>query len=325
MASLPAGLRTLPDAPGELPPGPQRSDAGDEAMLRALPGTLAVAAVTELDVHVVGWQQSATIEFYRGDSARLGPRVETGHWPAAAGEVAVSSRFLNQHGLALGDVITLDGDGRRTPVRVVGVVLVNNADTGFAAWQTLTRLVPDPRAGSYDVQLRPGTDRQAYLKAIAQGDPGLRPQPPRDTTSDQAVVLIGAATLLTVLLGAVAALGVFNTVVLNTRERRRDLGMLKSIGMTPRQVTVMMVTSMGGLGLLGGLIGVPLGVAAHQVIAPAMLRASGSDVFGFVLDVYRAPLLAVLVLAGVAIAVLGALLPARTAGRTPIAEVLHNE
>ncbi|WP_425569357.1 FtsX-like permease family protein [Nonomuraea salmonea] len=36
--------------------------------------------------------------------------------------------------------------------------------------------------------------------------------------------------------------------MLNTRERRRDLAMLKSIGMTPRQVTLMMITSMAALG-----------------------------------------------------------------------------
>ena len=47
------------------------------------------------------------------------------------------------------------------------------------------------------------------------------------------MTVVAFASLLTLLLGAVAALGVFNTVVLNTRERRRDLGMLKSIGMTP--------------------------------------------------------------------------------------------
>ncbi|MEV5297110.1 ABC transporter permease [Amycolatopsis methanolica] len=127
------------------------------------------------------------------------------------------------------------------------------------------------------------------------------------------------------MLGAVAALGVFNTVVLNARERRRDLGMLKSIGMTPRQVTVMLVTSMGALGLVGGLIGVALGILAHRVVAPAMMRAAQSDVFGFVLDVYRAPMAALLALAGIVIAVAGALIPARGAARTPIAAVLRSE
>jgi putative ABC transport system permease protein len=43
------------------------------------------------------------------------------------------------------------------------------------------------------------------------------------------------------------------------------------------------------------------------------------------LDVYPAPLLAVFVLAGIAIAALGAFIPARSAARTTIAEVLHNE
>jgi DNA-binding MarR family transcriptional regulator len=153
----------------------------------------------------------------------------------------------------------------------------------------------------------------------------LQVLPPRDGTSSQAVALISSATLLTLLLGIVAALGVFNTVVLNARERRRDLGMLRSIGMTPRQVTVMMMTSMGGLGLVGGLIGVPLGVVAHHVVAPAMMRAAQSDVFDFVLHVYHAPMVALLALAGIAIAVLGALIPSRAAARIPIAEVLHNE
>ncbi|MFD0328207.1 FtsX-like permease family protein [Streptacidiphilus monticola] len=60
------------------------------------------------------------------------------------------------------------------------------------------------------------------------------------------------ASILTLLLGTVAALGVFNTVVLNTHERRRDLGMLKSIGMTPRQVTVMTFTSMAPWGCWAG-------------------------------------------------------------------------
>jgi putative ABC transport system permease protein len=129
---------------------------------------------------------------------------------------------------------------------------------------------------------------------------------PLDTHgSSQAAVLISTATILTLVLGIVAALGVFNTVVLNARERRRDLGMLKSIGMTPRQVVTMMVTSMGALGVVGGLIGLPLGIAAHRLLAPAMLRAGQADVLDVVVDVYRAPMFVPLALAGVAIAVLG--------------------
>jgi putative ABC transport system permease protein len=314
----------MPILPGEQQPDPTLSDAGDEALLRSLPGTVHVAATARRPVQVVGGKQDLMVSFYRGD-AELAPTMSRGDWPRGAGEVAVPSRFLNQRGMAVGDSFTVERDGERTSVRIVGVVLTNSPSEIFADWATLTRLEPDARAENYLVDLVSGTDQTAYVDAVLAGDPGLLAVPAREDSSSMALVIISLATLLTVVLGAVAALGVFNTVVLNTRERRRDLGMLKSIGMTPRQVTVMMVTSMGALGVLGGLLGLPLGVAAHRLLAPAMMSAAQSDAIDVVIDVYRTPILAALAAAGVAIAVIGAFIPARTAARTTIAEVLHNE
>jgi putative ABC transport system permease protein len=316
----PGGGDVQPREPGAEP---VLSDSEDEALLRSTDGALRVAATTRQTVQVVSGNQLADITFYRGDTS-LGPRIIEGHWPRA-GEVAAPSRFLNRQGLRVGDRITVQLDDRRVTVRVSGISLTNSASVLFADWSTLDELAPDARADTYTVQLKPGTDQAVYTDAVADGDPGLAALPPDTGGSSQAVVLIGTSTALTVVLAIVAALGVFNTVALNARERRRDLGMLKSIGMTPRQVTVMMVTSMGALGVAGGLVGVPLGVLAHQVIAPAMMRAAQSDVFDVVMDVYHAPVLAALALAGIVIAVLGAAIPARAAARVPIAAVLHNE
>jgi putative ABC transport system permease protein len=273
----------------------------------------------------VGQKEPITVQFYRGDTGKLVPQVLNGHWPDGPGQVAAPGRFLNQRGLKLGDTITLEENGKRAPVEIVGDVLTNDASQIFANWQTLPLLAPGARAESYQVQLKPGTDAQAFLTAVTTGDPGLQGVPASDNLGSQAVVIISAATLLTMLLGFVAGLGVFNTVVLNTRERRRDLGMLKSIGMTPRQVTLMMVTSMGALGLVGGLLGLPLGFAVHRLIVPAIFAAAQADVADVVVNVYRAPILVLLALAGVVIAVLGAVVPARRAARLTIAEVLHNE
>jgi putative ABC transport system permease protein len=138
-------------------------------------------------------------------------------------------------------------------------------------------------------------------------------------------IVLATVVLLTLMLGTVAALGVFNTVVLNTRERRRDLGMLKSIGMTPAQVTVMVVTSMTALGAFGSLLGIPLGIIAHRLVVPAMANGAQIELPSFMLHVYPAGLVALLVLAGIVIAAAGAYFPARTAARTTIAQVLHNE
>jgi ABC-type antimicrobial peptide transport system permease subunit len=88
------------------------------------------------------------------------------------------------------------------------------------------------------------------------------------------VVLTLVATL-TLLLTTVAALGVFNTVVLNSRDQVNDIGVLKAIGMTPRQVRVMVITSMALVGAVAGTVAVPLGSLLHHSIVPIMANAAG--------------------------------------------------
>jgi putative ABC transport system permease protein len=95
--------------------------------------------------------------------------------------------------------------------------------------------------------------------------------------------------------------------------------------MTPRQVTVMMTTSMAALGALGSVLGVPLGIWGYHLVVPRMADAVDLTLPPYMTDVWRAPALAGPALAGVAIAVLGAFLPARGAARLTIAQVLRNE
>ncbi|MEU6759950.1 ABC transporter permease [Streptomyces sp. NPDC046685] len=181
--------------------------------------------------------------------------------------------------------------------------------------------MPDARAVEYAVRLAPGADARAYAAAVEAADPGLSATVGTSQNAATTTV-VGFSTVFTVLLTVVAALGVFNTVLLNTRERRRDLGMLKSIGMTPRQVVAMTVTSVAGLGVAGGLLGIPLGVAAHRLVVD---HVGVVDFPESMKDVWHAPQLAAMLLAGVAIAVLGALVPARSAARMTIAAALHTE
>ncbi|MEV7521894.1 ABC transporter permease [Streptomyces sp. NPDC091371] len=127
------------------------------------------------------------------------------------------------------------------------------------------------------------------------------------------------------MLVAVACLGVLNTVVLDTRERVRDLGVLKALGMTPRQTLAQVLTSVGAIGLAAGAVGVPLGVALHGWVMPAMGRAVGTTIPPADIDVYGTALLGALALAGLLIAVAGALLPAGWAARTRTARALRAE
>lgn len=319
LANVP-GMFTEPGAPQ-----PKLSDAQDEAMLRALPGVVHLDAVANQQVNVLGEPSNIDAMFSRGDQGEYTPTILAGHWPTGPGQVAANSRFLGQRGLALGDDITLALNGKQTRVQIVGKVETNFADGVFSDWQTLQLLAPNVRADSYDVELKPGTNVQSYITALQAADPGLRGLPSQGDQSGGAKITVATCALLALMLGSVSALGVFNSVVLNTRERRRDLGVLKSIGMTPRQVTAMLVTSMGVLGVLGGLIGAPLGWLVHRIVGPAMLRAAQAEVTGSVMNVLSPELLILTALAGVAIAVLGAYIPSRSAARLTIAQVLHSE
>ncbi|WP_433518073.1 FtsX-like permease family protein [Nonomuraea sp. CA-143628] len=303
---------------------PKLDDAGIEALLRAQPGVRYVTADAWIDVQLPGRTNRIKAQFLRGDATTRGDVVVAGRYIAGPNEVAAPSAFLQRFGLRVGDRLTLELSGVRTQATIVGEVMDAANDLVIASWPTLTALDPNGKPTQYEVRLAPGGDVERFNAAVKAAEPGLYPITKSRVDADS-VAVISAASIFTLLLGTVATLGVFNTVVLNTRERRRDLAMLKSIGMTPRQVTLMMVTSMAALGAVGGLLAIPVGVFSHRVIVLAMLDAVGLTAPGFLLDVWRGTALAALVVAGVAIAMLGAFLPARSAATLTIAEALRTE
>jgi putative ABC transport system permease protein len=146
-----------------------------------------------------------------------------------------------------------------------------------------------------------------------------------DSSSTQFFAIIGLIATLTLLLIAVAGLGVLNTVVLQTRERVHDLGVFKAVGMTPRQTIAMVVCSVAGIGLVAGVIAIPAGIALHHYVLPVMAHAAQTDVPPSVLNVFHPWELVLLALSGLVIAVAGALIPAGWAARTRTASALRAE
>ncbi|MFI6449484.1 ABC transporter permease [Kitasatospora sp. NPDC050543] len=303
---------------------PRLTPAQTEAMLRTAPGAERVSSRGLVRVGLVGYTQWAFVNFYGGDDIASTGRLQVvkGRAATGPGEVEAGPAFLDQHGLGLGDRLTLHLEGRQVTVTIVGEELQGNPRAFTSNDATRALLTPDPHVAEYDVKLAVGADAKAYLKAVTDADPSLSPSVVTTHTDGAIVAIRTFTTIFTVLLSVVAALGVFNTLLLNIRERRRDLGMLKSIGMTPRQVVAMTVTSVAWQGAVSGIIGIPVGIAAHRLIVE---HVRIMDFPEGMIDVWGAPLLTGLALAGVAIAVLGALVPARSAARLPIAEVLRNE
>jgi putative ABC transport system permease protein len=318
-------------APGSGPGPALPSLAVEEqtvtAALRAQPGTLRYVAESDDQIRVLGLSDRLSLIGFGGDASWTGYALIAGHWYSGTGQADVNTGFLAQTGTKVGDSYTLTSGNHQITIHIAGEIFDpsgGNAEI-IASQSTLAALDPGLSPDQYDVALTPGTSAQAYADAL--GTKLGRPYQvnANSSNSSQFFVIIGLVATLTLLLVAVAALGVLNTVVLQTRERVHDLGVFKAIGMTPRQTIAMVVCSVAGIGLVAGLIAIPAGIAVHNYVLPVMGHAAQTDVPPSVLNVYQPAGLVLLALSGLVIAVAGALGPAGWAARTRTASALRAE
>jgi len=117
----------------------------------------------------------------------------------------------------------------------------------------------------------------------------------------------------------IAALGVVNTMALSVLERTRELGLLRAVGASRRQVRRMIRWEAVLVAFTGALVGVLIGLVAGIALRQAL---SGDGI-----DVLVIPIATVLVILGLAIVlgILAAALPARRAARLDILEAIASE
>ncbi|MEU6849340.1 ABC transporter permease [Actinacidiphila alni] len=291
-------------------------------------GTAGYVGMSERQVGVAGVPGAARVDAYQGDASWAALQMVTGHWFTGPGQIVVGQRFLEATGTHVGGSVTLEGDGHTTRVTIVGEALIVDDALRFATdSRTLTALGIDARPEMFHVKLSPGTDVHAYLTGLntALEPLGVEAFQEGAGTSATIIAMDTLIATLTLMLVLVAGLGVLNTVVLDTRERVHDIGVMKALGMSPRQTVAMVITSVAGIGLLAGLVGVPAGMALHGVVVPAMGSAAGTRVPHADIAVFHPAAVTLLALAGLLIAAAGALLPAGWAARTPTATGLRTE
>ena len=110
----------------------------------------------------------------------------------------------------------------------------------------------------------------------------------------------------------VAIVGILGSMLALQLERGRELGLLRALGMTPRQVGSMITAQTGVIGLLSGLAAIPLGV----VMAYVLIKVINRRAFGWQIDMtVTADILAVSVVFAIGAALLAGLYPAWRAGR----------
>ncbi|MGW0436362.1 ABC transporter permease [Micromonospora sp. NPDC003197] len=325
VAALPpaVGPDGRPDGP---PPDLPADTSAITAAIHAQPGTKEHYSIASTSATVAGISGTTNLNAFTGDASWGGYAMIEGEWFDAPGEAIASTGFLTTTGRKIGDSVTLNVGNQRVTLRIVGEVFETTND-GMSVFTDAINLTTPVPVASIKISLTQGTDTTAYADALERAlQPlGATTEAQRGGGGDMIAVLNGLTAILTLMLVTVAGLGVLNTVLLDTRERVRDIGIHKAIGMTPRQTITSVLSSVALNGLIGGAIGVTAGMIVHRMVVPAMGDAAGLRLPQVALDVYPALVVALLGLGGLVIALAGALPPATWAARIRTTTALRAE
>jgi len=244
----------------------------------------------------------------------------------STGGLAVDTNLAKAKGYRLGQAIEVTFQGG---VKSLPLVAIYHAETGFGGYAMSLQTAHD--AGGPDVDTTvyalaaPGVDGASLRPAI---DAALAAYPNvqvQDQTEFKAQVrgqinqLLSLIYALLALAIFIAVLGIINTLVLSVVERTREIGLLRAIGTTRRQLRRMIRVESVVIAVFGALLGIVLGL----VFGVALQRAIADQGIN-VLSVPWVLLVAFLGVAGL-VGVLAALWPARRAARLDVLRAVTTE
>ena len=302
-----------------------RQDRAIVAALRAQPGTLRYVAAAQTELSAGALARQVNTEAFEGNSAWLGFGLISGRWYSGPGQVVVNTAYLNQTGLNVGQTTTISAGDRPITARIVGQAFVpGNQPALLTSVQTLGGTSASLGLDQYDVGLKPGVTPTSYAGALGRAlGGGYAASGPG--SGQFYLIADSLIAMLTLMMAVVAGLGVLNTVLLGTRDRVHDLGVFKAVGMTPRQTIAMVLCWVVAPAAVAAVIAIPVGMVLHSATADAMARAAYTGLPPSFLAVYRPAEIVLLALSGLAIAGVGALLPASWAARARTATALRAE
>jgi putative ABC transport system permease protein len=245
-------------------------------------------------------------------------------------QVILSAGYAEEHGLALGDAVTVgypDGASERA---TVGAILESGslvAGGGIAL----------PRAAFLPHTSRPAdTNLQIALAdgvTVAEGEAAVQRVADRfaapdvqtnqeftDSIAGEINAILTIVYVLLIIAIVIAVMGIANTLSLSIHERTRELGLLRAVGQTRRQTRTMV----RGEALIVALFGTAAGLALGVFLGWAAVSALAVDGFTSSFAVPAVPLSVVLVLGALA-GVLAAVRPARRAARLDVLEAIAAE
>lgn len=190
---------------------------------------------------------------------------------------------------------TEDGEVRKNvPVRVVGIAAETRSEYDWSVFMPIEdvqyynewimgRRINRSLDGYNMVTVRAETPREVDAISTAIVDMGFTASAPQQTVEG----INNYFTILQVIFGGVgaialivAAIGIANTMAMAVLERTREIGLMKAIGATNRDVVSIFLGEAAGIGMIGGIGGALLGWLAGQalnVVALAVLSAQAAE------------------------------------------------
>ncbi|HEY1240569.1 MAG TPA: FtsX-like permease family protein [Bryobacteraceae bacterium] len=241
----------------------------------------------------------------------------------------VSEPFANKFSIQTGDRLTLPIGPRDVTVTVAGVYYEYSSSQGFVLLDrsTLLKYLPGQPATNAAIYLKPGVDAAAAQHELQRRTAGLGISIGlNQSLRRNAIVIFDRTFAITWALEAVAIvvamLGAANSLLALVLDRRRELGLLRYLGASSRQVRGMILVEAGFLGLLATLVGLALGFALSLLLIFVVNKQS----FGWTIQFHPpVDLLAGALLMVWCVTVLAGLYPARVAARLDPIDVIHEE
>jgi putative ABC transport system permease protein len=240
----------------------------------------------------------------------------------------ISSNYAEDHDISIGDVLTLRSTAdKAAEITVVGTFepppfypLIESVNVSTQLFDSLYDR-PRNRWTWANVAGEPNDENRAQLEAAIAGFPDTQLETREqwiereEQDFNEFISFLLAMLTLAVF---VSIFGMINTLVLSVYERTREIGMLRAIGMTRRQVRRMIRQESIITALIGAAIGLPLGIFLAALVNRALSEydVSFAIPWGWLI---------VITIVAVIIGILAAVFPARRAAKLNPLEAIAYE